>query len=707
MPTRPSGFTDTVINEWHPTRNTVPFTSITAGSHDVAWWVDEHGHEWSTQIRSRSGENPTSCPYCSGKKLLSGFNDLASTHPLLAAQWHSGKNTEPASAVFSSSRQKAWWQDEHGHEWEAQIRSRVEGATCPYCSGRKLLPGFNDFATRHPELLAEWNDSNVDPTQVFSSSTASVSWKCAHGHEWVARVQSRTNKNNGCPYCAKKKVDPETTSIAVTHPELTDLWDNEMNTVTMEDVSLYSRHLCHWKCRNGHRWQSTARAVAGKSEPCTSCKHDSNELPELLAEEWDTTQNQLLPSGVNPQRSVWWKGTECGHVWKAKIAHRLNGSGCVYCSGYAVLEGFNDLATTHPALVKQWHPTKNLPLEATQVTAGSKQRVWWLDEYGHEWDTFVYSRARTSNSSGCPSCNNTVSKPETDLYEALTSLGLRVEKSDRKVLGGGKEIDLYIPDRKVGIEFNGLYWHSEDQGKDRNYHFGKFEAATQAGVQLIQIWEDDWRDRKEVVLRALAHKLGVTAGLAQTFPELKDVTTKVFARATKVALLATGDAQKFLEQNHIQGFASGTYYIGLKSSDGVLRALMVLKKEADEKLNIIRYATAGSVSGGFQKLLAYAERTYSPSSFITFADHTISDGGLYQNNGFLVDKIIPPDYMYVVNKQRKHKFGYRLKRFKNDPNLLWDETLSERELALLNNIPRIWDAGKTRYVREVQKSSDK
>jgi hypothetical protein len=134
---------------------------------------------------------------------------------------------------------------------------------------------------------------------------------------------------------------------------------------------------------------------------------------------------------------------------------------------------------------------------------------------------------------------------------------------------------------------------------------------------------------------------------------------------------------------------------------------MVLKKEADEKLNIIRYATAGSVSGGFQKLLAYTERTYSPSSFITFADHTISDGGLYQNSGFVVDKIIPPDYMYVVNKQRKHKFGYRLKRFKNDPNLLWDETLSERELALLNNIPRIWDAGKTRYVREVQKSSDK
>lgn len=116
----------------------------------------------------------------------------------------------------------------------------------------------------------------------------------------------------------------------------------------------------------------------------------------------------------------------------------------------------------------------------------------------------------------------------------------------------------------------------------------------------------------------------------------------------------------------------------------------------------IRYATAARVpGGGFTKLLAHAENVYAPSHFITFADHTISDGGLYENNGFIVDKELPPDYMYVVNKERKHKFGYRLKRFQNDPNLLWEEGLTERELAALNSLPRIWDAGKTRYIKPI------
>jgi len=103
------------------------------------------------------------------------------------------------------------------------------------------------------------------------------------------------------------------------------------------------------------------------------------------------------------------------------------------------------------------------------------------------------------------------------------------------------------------------------------------------------------------------------------------------------------------------------------------------------------------VMGGFTKLLAYAVKTYSPESFITFADHCISNGGLYEKNGFVADKELAPDYMYVAGGERKHKFGYRLKRFESDPELLWEQGLTERELAVLNELPRIWDAGKTRY----------
>lgn len=82
----------------------------------------------------------------------------------------------------------------------------------------------------------------------------------------------------------------------------------------------------------------------------------------------------------------------------------------------------------------------------------------------------------------------------------------------------------------------------------------------------------------------------------------------------------------------------------------------------------------------------------------TFSDHCVSDGGLYEQNGFVVDKVLPPDYMYVVGNRREHKFRYRLKRFREDPNLVYQDGISERELAKLNGLRRVWDAGKTRWL---------
>ena len=109
--------------------------------------------------------------------------------------------------------------------------------------------------------------------------------------------------------------------------------------------------------------------------------------------------------------------------------------------------------------------------------------------------------------------------------------------------------------------------------------------------------------------------------------------------------------------------------------------------------------TAYSVPGGFTKLLKAAQGIYPEYPFITFSDHMVSDGGLYAASGFVADKELAPDYAYMVNGARQHKFGYRLKRFRTDPSLLWEEGKTERELADLNNLTRIWDAGKTRWVK--------
>ena len=517
------------------------------------------------------------------------------------------------------------------------IYTSQTGYGCPYCSGRKTVQNLNGLLTKHSDIAAQWHptkNSGTNLVEVAEKSGKKAWWLCAEGHEWEAAVYSRTN-GHGCPYCAGVRPISGETDLSVTHP--------------------------------------------------------------YLIEEWHPTKNTTLFSEASQgsDKLIWWKGS-CNHEWETTISNKVKGKQCPFCTNRQVFPGFNDLSTTHPTLVQSWHPTKNNSLPET-LSAGSGKKVWWLCDKGHEWEAYVYSRAGRVGSS-CPECwaSTYVSKAEQELYDFLTSLGLDVVQSDRKALGNRQEIDLFIPEANFGIEFNGVYYHNE-YWKPKNYHKDKHDTAKAAGIQLLQIWEDDWQNRKPVILRALAHKLGKTSQLTEIRPELHVETNKVFARKTKVMNLSTGEASKFLEQNHVQGFASGSYYLGLKDAEGVLRALMVLKKEAGETLNIIRYATAGSVTGGFTKLLKHATREYQPSAFITFADHTISDGGLYENNGFVVDKELPPDYMYVVKGERKHKFGYRLKKFRDDPNLLWDENLSERELALLNNIPRIWDAGKTRY----------
>jgi len=646
------------------------------------------------------------------------MSKLVPISPELAAEWHPTKNNVDIATISAGSHSSRWWIGPCGHEFSALVKHRSKGSGCPYCAGKAILPGFNDLTTVRPDLAQDWDHSrnHIAANSVGLSSKIPVAWKCSVGHEWVSSVSVRSRKlMNECPVCQGRKtvnllpepvVKVVPNNLAITNPELLSSWDSSLNQeLSYERLTPGSEIKAWWNCEIGHSYQMPiAKRTNGRGCPFCSGKsvlpgfNDLVTKDPALAQEWHPTLNgDLKPQEISAgsHAKFWWQCSR-GHSWQASIDNRgRNKRGCPYCAGKAVLVGFNDLATTEPVLAAEWHPTLNLALSPQSVSRGSDQKVWWQCDEGHEWQMWVYAR---SGGHGCPECwaKSYISKPERELYVFLTSLGFEVIQSDRKVLGKNQEIDLYLPEKQFGIEFNGLYWHNE-YWKDSQYHLQKFEAAKAAGVQLVQIWEDDWNKRKNTVLRALAHKLGVSKQLAGLYPELSVETETVYARKTSVTKISTEQARIFLETNHIQGFASGSYYLALTDENSRIRAVMVLKKEANNTLNIVRYATAGSVTGGFTKLLKHAAKTDLPSSFITFADHTISDGGLYENNGFTADKELPPDYMYVARAERKHKFGYRLKRFKNDDSLVWQEGLTERELALLNSLPRIWDAGKTRY----------
>lgn len=130
---------------------------VLPGAEKKVWWRCERGHSWRAAVSSRTRAGG-GCPYCAGKQVLPGFNDLASQRPELAAQWDGEKNRAltPQQVTITSNR-KVWWRCEKGHSYPAVIASRTNGSGCPYCTGKKVLAGFNDLATLEPKIVAEWH----------------------------------------------------------------------------------------------------------------------------------------------------------------------------------------------------------------------------------------------------------------------------------------------------------------------------------------------------------------------------------------------------------------------------------------------------------------------------------------------------------------------------------------------------------------------
>lgn len=272
---------------------------------------------------------------------------------------------------------------------------------------------------------------------------------------------------------------------------------------------------------------------------------------------------------------------------------------------------------------------------------------------------------------------------ERELAQWIQSLGVEVVSNTRSIISP-KELDIYLPDHKLAIEYCGLYWHSEQQGKDRQYHRKKYLACKEQGIQLLTIFEDEWMQRRQQVERKLRHLLGLN-------------TDKIAARKTKCVTLDTKTKDAFFEAHHIQGTGPGSITYGLEH-EGSIVAAMTFIQHAHGAYTLNRYATSTNVVGGFSKLLNHFKQHNVWRGLISFADLRWSDGGLYVKNGWLLDSILPPDYYYSPDGHtRFHKFNYRRK---NLPKLLktFDPALSEWENCKANDVLRIWDCGKTRYV---------
>ena len=288
------------------------------------------------------------------------------------------------------------------------------------------------------------------------------------------------------------------------------------------------------------------------------------------------------------------------------------------------------------------------------------------------------------------------SKSELEILEYVKSLGFEAS-SDRTVLNG-KEIDILIEEKKFGIKFNGLKWHTDwFGGKDNNNHINKTLLANEKGYDLIQIFEDEWIDNKDIVLNKIKHSLGKNND--------DETITKIGARKTIIKEVSRSVAHNFLNDYHIQGGVDASVYLGCYYNSTLL-AVMTFKKLTNISLDydLTRFATNYNFlcQGVASKLLKYFVKNYNPTSIISFADRrwTLNNNdNLYTKLGFKLVKELKPDYRYYNENEdrytRHHKFKFRKAILNKKYGLPMEMT--ETEMVKELGYDRIWDCGLLKY----------
>ena len=576
---------------------------------------------------------------------------------------------------------------EHGEFWQMP-KTHLKGGGCPKCAhnrtGLRCRSTLEEFVQKAKEVHGDKYDySKVE----YKNNITKVCIICPeHGEFWI-RPANHIHQKQGCPKCGNRYRYSTEEWITKAREVHGDKYDYSKVEYKNNDTKVCI--ICHKKDENeqehGEFWQKPVTHISGFG--CSKCSHNY----KLTTQEFIYKANSIYNNKyiydkvkyVNNSSPVIITCPIHGDFEQTPKQH-LKGTGCPRCNGTKIFtEDFIKKAKVIHGDKYDYSKTiyqKNwIPVEIICNKHGS----FWQTPHEH------------LDGCGCPKCSVIISNSEIEIADFIKyRLNLTIECQNKTLLNG-KEIDIYIPSKKIGIEYNGLLWHSEKFGKDAKYHLYKTEECNKIGINLIQIFEDEYINHKNIVLEKLRHILG------------KDNNKeKVYARKCIIKLIATEYARDFLNLNHIQGFVPSTLYLGAFYENNLM-GVMTFKEEkkGNGMWELTRFATDISKRciglGG--KLFSYFLKTYNPINVKSFADRrwTInSEDNLYTKLGFELETTLPPDYRYFYNREyginRVHKFNFR----KNILHKKYGFPLDMTESEMCNKLGayRIWDCGLYKFV---------
>lgn len=305
------------------------------------------------------------------------------------------------------------------------------------------------------------------------------------------------------------------------------------------------------------------------------------------------------------------------------------------------------------------------------------------------------TRAGRINASGiCPLCNpiNYNSGEESALKFFLDDNGIKYSCNDRSIIKP-YELDFYIPEKKLAIEMNGIYFHSELHGKPKQYHKMKTDMCENMGIRLIHIWEDNWKMKHDIVLSMLKSKLGI-------------MSDRIFARNCAVKEVDSETARQFCEDNHLQGYVNSKYKFGLFYNNelvslmtfGKCRPILNDKNGDEHSCELYRFCNKLNIRviGGASKLLSYAKdilKQEGISVIYTFAQRDWADGSFYEKLGFEKIGVTEPNYFYC-NDSKERLSRYSCMKHKLGET---DETLTEEEIMRKRGYFKCYDSGNIKF----------
>ena len=349
------------------------------------------------------------------------MGNLLKNNKEIMKYWDYEKNdNDLLNKITTGSQKLVWWKCEKQHSYQQIVKSKTKGVGCPICSNKLIVKGINDLATTNPELLQEWDYSlnNVKPNQISKGSEKKVWWKCNKCGESYESFLYSKEKNKGCPFCSNKKIKQGLNDIFTLEPNWKKYWNFELNKISGIDpykLSTNSHTKVNWICSKCNKKFVRALSKTKDTILCNKCSTDN------------------------------------------AINKRIN---------TLIIQNGN-LKEKYPFLVQEWDYNKNKILPEN-VTPSSSQKVWWICENGHSYKNSVSHRV---NGRGCPKCSKekSISFPEKAIVYYLNKVDNQIIESYQPTFLNGKEIDIYIKNKNIGIEYDGANWHTDiDRDIEKN-----------------------------------------------------------------------------------------------------------------------------------------------------------------------------------------------------------------------------------------------